>query len=208
MSDNCILVLELCTNAAGHLVCPQEDKRHSRTFHRCQQRAFPLCGRRRPEVPAAEVVPVLRSGDVHPLPGVLQRVRPAPVGGQHDQPSHRILRHLREHRQPQVLHQHLCHPLPQQVGLTRGEDQTRQHQGLLPQFPGGPSQPRKRPELHQEHVCCQTQRGEQSALPLFHDRCGHRKHQEGVLRCQGHDSSKECRSTDAILVLSFCTIHL
>lgn len=85
---------ELCSKPAGY---PPGQESHQRDCgaRLCHQED-PLQdgGRRGPALAAAEVVPVLRRHHLHPLHGLIQRVRPGPDGGPTHQPAGGVHEHL------------------------------------------------------------------------------------------------------------------
>lgn len=70
---------ELHPKQAGHLVCEEGDQRHRRARLRHQEDSFQDGGRRRAEVPEAEVVSVFRRDHVDTLHGFVVGVRSGTV---------------------------------------------------------------------------------------------------------------------------------
>lgn len=70
-----LLFPELYPKQAGHFVCEEGNERHRRARLCHQEDSFQDGGRRRAEVPEAEVVPVFRRDHVDTLHGVVVGVR-------------------------------------------------------------------------------------------------------------------------------------
>lgn len=76
--------------------------------------------------------PLLRGRDGHNLLRGHVRVRPGAARGRDDEPNARVSEAVRLDLQQQVVHGHVHHPLLEQEGPLRGEDQEEPTDHLLP----------------------------------------------------------------------------
>ena len=152
-------------------------------------------------VTAPEVVSVFRGHHVHPVSGVVERVRPGPHGGPQNEQTGRVLQYIRDDHQQQIIQQRVHHPLPQQNGLTRGEGQTRQHQGLHAQLHRRPAQHRGREGVPVTELRFPPQGARQAPLPPLHHGHRHGEHQTRVSGRQGHDTPRKPAVLDASVTL-------
>ena len=100
-------------------------------FYSTLQGSLPVCGRRRPEDPETEMVPMLWLSHKYPLHGLDLWVRPGSSGGQKNQSSSGIEEHLSDDCQQHNIWEYICHLIPEQSRPPRAKSSSQQHHPLL-----------------------------------------------------------------------------
>ncbi|XP_064491740.1 guanine nucleotide-binding protein G(t) subunit alpha-2 isoform X2 [Pseudopipra pipra] len=182
---------QLPPQRAGRAALPGQDHGHHRDQVLRQGPQLQDVRRGGAALGAQEVDPLLRGRHLHHLLRGPERLRHGAGGGRRSEPDARVPAPLQQYMQPQVLRSHLHHPLPQQEGPFRGEDQEGPSQHLLPGV-RRPQHLRGRRELHQDPVPGpEHEEGREGDLQP-HDLCHRHPERQVRLRCRhGRDHQRE-----------------